>query len=123
MKAYMALSEALFVLVALFLTGCSSASPAPTSIPATVTNTSPTVTAVVPTATAGASPSAIAPVSTATPTSEFVEMLPPTPVATSTGTNVVEGYVWEDANKDGLRQSNEPGVQVAVCACSNLCCT
>lgn len=81
MKTDRSFGRAFFVLaaVALFLAGCRNVSPVPTLIPPTIENTPPLASAVVPTATAEALPSVIAPALTATPTSEFVEMLPPTP--------------------------------------------
>ncbi len=46
---------------------------------------------------------------TRTPTPTVTPTPTPTPVAT-TGSSVVEGYVWEDTNKEGFQQGDEPGV-------------
>ncbi len=110
MKAYKAFTEALFLLVALFLAGCGSASPAPTATLAAVGNTPPTAAAVAPTATAGASPSVTVSMFTATPTSEFVEMLSPTP----------EPFCTPGASNMGVKASYSKGSDSVVVEVSGL---
>ena len=71
-----ALVMVLFLLLSWFLTGCAGVSFTPASMPGGTLTALPGPSA---TATVTASPSVITPAVAATPTSKFVEMLPPTP--------------------------------------------
>jgi hypothetical protein len=102
-------------------TWTASPTPSATATPSTTATWTPTGTPG-PTASATPTPSATAsPTGTATPKPTFTATPTPsatftrTPTATTTPTTgTVEGYVWEDSDRDGRRQSGEPPIAGVV---------